>query len=95
MVGGLTFVIHVRPGASRVGVDGEFDGVLAIRVTAPPSEGRANTEVVDVLAQALGVRRTDVHVVSGARSRRKIVHVDGAPNELDERLRQLMDHGRA
>lgn len=85
----LTFSVHVRPGGRRDAVDGTFDGVLALRVSAPPVDGRANEAVRRLLADALGVARSDVEVVAGHGSRRKRVRIDGDEEVLRVRLTEL------
>ena len=62
------------------------DGVLRVRVTAPPVEGAANQALIRFLADELGVARRDVRLVAGAAGRQKLVVVDGVgPDELEER----------
>lgn len=83
-------VIHVQaqPRAARSEVVGPHDGMLRIRITAPPVEGAANTAIVNLLSDLLGVRRSAVEVVSGASGRRKRVLVRGlSPAEVRQRLR--------
>jgi hypothetical protein len=46
-------------------------------VAAPPEKGKANKELIKLLAGALGVRKDQVEIVSGQRARRKRVRVDG------------------
>jgi hypothetical protein len=67
----------VTPGAQRSEFAGEADGRLRIRLAAPAAEGRANDELVRFVAGALGVRRGDVEVAAGRRSRRKRLRVTG------------------
>ena len=69
--------IRITPRASRDEVLGEREGVLLVRVAAPPVDGAANEALVRVLAKALGLPRRDVVIVSGATSRTKIVEVAG------------------
>lgn len=58
-----------------------------MRVHAPPERGRANDAVLGVLADALGVRRSDVRVVGGAAGKDKLVEVDGITlGEAERRL---------
>jgi len=72
----------VRPGASRAGIGGSHDGALVVRVCEPASDGRANAAVARELAERFGVARRSVRIVSGTRSRRKVVEVDGDDDEL-------------
>jgi uncharacterized protein (TIGR00251 family) len=77
----VRFSIRVRPGASRTAVGGSHDGALVVKVTARAVEGQANAAVVRVLADALGVPRRAVSVVSGATSRTKVVEVEGGDDD--------------
>ena len=88
--GGISFELHVRPGGRRDAVEGRYDGVLAIRVTAPPADGRANEAVCRLLAAAFGVRRSAVQIVGGATARRKRVHIEGDDTELRVTLARLL-----
>jgi uncharacterized protein YggU (UPF0235/DUF167 family) len=58
-----------------------------VRVTARAVEGAATEAVLVAVADAFGVRRRDVSLVSGATSRTKVVEV---PEGLEERLRVLL-----
>jgi uncharacterized protein (TIGR00251 family) len=82
----LVFTIRVTPRASANAVSGERDGVLLVRVTAPPLEGKANDAVVALLAKTLGTPRSAVKVVGGASSRTKRVSVPRAAEAALDRL---------
>ena len=82
----VSFAIRVTPRAAANAVGGERDGVLLVRVTAPPVEGKANDAVVALLAKALGVPRGAVRVERGAAARTKRVSV---PREAEAALRGL------
>ena len=71
------FAVRLTPRASFDRVDGVLDGVLKARVTAPAVEGAANHALVRLLAEELGVPRSDVRIVAGASARQKLVVVDG------------------
>jgi hypothetical protein len=75
--GGAVLEILVQPRASRTRAVGEHDGRLKIQLAAPPVDGEANAALVAFLADALGVRRTDVAIVAGETGRRKRVRVAG------------------
>jgi uncharacterized protein len=69
--------VRVTARASRDELAGLKDGVLHVRVSAPPVDGKANQAVTRLIAKALGVGRTSVRVVRGERSRDKVVEVEG------------------
>jgi uncharacterized protein (TIGR00251 family) len=84
---GIVIDIRVIPRAGRSGIAGTRDGALLVRLTAPPVEGAANAELVEVIAKALGVPKRSVTIVSGERSRQKRVGVVGV--SASDALRKL------
>ena len=83
----MRVTIRVRPGAGRPWVGGSHDGALVVRVAAPAVDGRATEAALAALAEALGVRRRDVVLVTGATSRTKVVEIAGDHAEAIEALR--------
>ena len=71
-----TLRVRVKPNARTPGVDEEPDGTLVVRVKAPPVDGKANAELVAVLAEHLGVRKAQVSIRSGAAGRMKLVTIE-------------------
>lgn len=79
--------LRVAPRATSSAVVGRHGAGWKIRVAAPPERGRANDEVVSVLANVLGLPRPDIRVVAGATGRDKVVELDGMPlGEIERRL---------
>ena len=58
-------------------VVGVWRVALRIAVAAPPEAGKANAAVIKLPADALGVRRSEVRIVSDQRRRLKRVCVNG------------------
>jgi uncharacterized protein (TIGR00251 family) len=82
-----TVNVRVQPRASRNEVAKWDNGVLSIRVTAPPVEGAANKACIELVAEALGVRTSQVELVSGQKSRNKVLSVTGlSQEEVNSRL---------
>jgi hypothetical protein len=75
--GGVIFRVRVLPNARREGIEGEWEGALRVRVSAPPMDDRANDAVVQLLAARLKRPRTAVRIVGGAKSRLKRISVQG------------------
>jgi uncharacterized protein (TIGR00251 family) len=65
------------PRAARAGVAGFREGALLVRLNAAPVDGAANAELIEVLADALGVPKRAVSITVGERSRRKTVLIRG------------------
>jgi uncharacterized protein (TIGR00251 family) len=69
--------IYVQPRATRSEIVGLHDGVIKVRLAAPPVDGAANDALIEFLAERLHVRKSDVRVIAGHTSRRKVVEIDG------------------
>ena len=69
--------MRVLPRAQRNAFQGVREGALVVRLAAPPLEGRANAALQAFLAEALGVRRNQVSIRTGEKSRNKVVRVEG------------------
>ncbi len=50
-------------------------GVLKVRVKAKPVEGKANSEVIELLARHFGVKEISVKIIRGANSNKKTVEI--------------------
>lgn len=83
--------LRVQPRASRNEILGFRDGELRIRVTAAPVDGEANRLCRELLARALEISPSRVEILSGEKSRRKRVRVEGA----DELSWSKLETGRA
>lgn len=92
--GGVLIPVQAQPKARRREVIGEHAGRLKVAVTAPPDKGKANEALVEVLADALGVKRGQVELVTGATSPAKTFLVKGiARDELSRRIASLLGSG--
>lgn len=67
--------IRVVPNASRNEVIEEEDGSLKVRVKAKAVEGKANQAVIEILAEYFGVRKPQVRILAGEKSRDKAICV--------------------
>lgn len=70
-----TIEVRVVPGARRSEVVGEVDGVLRVRVAAPAVDGKANRELLRILAEHFGVRSRQVTIERGTHHRDKVVAI--------------------
>lgn len=88
--------VRVQPRARRDEIVGLRNGVVVVRVAAPPLEGRANEALRRLLASRLGVPPSMVSVVRGQRSRDKLVQIDGLEQaDVDATLATLVPPGGA
>ncbi len=88
---GCTLKLRVQPKASRNQVDGFEDGTLRLRVTAPPTEGKANAGVIALLAKTLGVSKSRLEIVRGHSSRDKVVSIETlTEQEVHQRIKVVV-----
>ena len=92
---GTLLHLRVQPRASRDEILGWQDGVLRVRVAAPPVEGETNAAVVALVARALRIAPSTVRVVRGKRGRDKLVRLTGlGDDEAQSRLASLPGYPR-
>ncbi len=73
--------IKLTPRASRDEIIGKETGAFKLKLTAPPVEGKANKALQQFLAKKLGVPKRDIQIVSGHRSRVKLIRIHGLSYE--------------
>jgi uncharacterized protein (TIGR00251 family) len=87
--------VHLQSKASREEVVGELDGVLRLRVTAPPVDGRANDACVRLLARALDLPVSRLRIVTGHHARLKTIQIAAASAQtIRAKLRDLLERPR-
>ncbi|XP_060116149.1 UPF0235 protein C15orf40 homolog [Heteronotia binoei] len=88
--GSVTIAVHAKPGAKQNAVTDLTTESVGVAIAAPPSEGEANTELCRYLARVLEVKKSEVVLEKGAKSREKVVKILGplTPEEVLERLRK-------
>ncbi len=69
--------VRLQPRARSNAVVGRREGVVVVRVTAPPVDGRANEALCRLIAKRARVGAQSVSVVRGASAREKVVRVEG------------------
>lgn len=84
--GATVFMVRVAPRGSRDAIEGEHQGALKVRLTAPPVDNRANDALRRLLAERLNVPLAAVRIVSGDRSRMKRVSIAGVSRAQVARL---------
>src|SRR6266849_6862249 len=89
---GWILPVRAQPGARKAAVKREQAGALKLAVTAPPEDGRANQALIELLREMLGVKRSQVALLSGATSRDKKFLIGGLTRqELEMRVRRLLE----
>ena len=88
---GIVLPVRAQPNAKRTGVVGEYNGALKVAVTVPPEDGRANAALVEVLREALRLKRAQVELIAGQTGRDKRFLIRGVGREeLASRVARLV-----
>ncbi|MDD5710652.1 MAG: DUF167 domain-containing protein [Candidatus Colwellbacteria bacterium] len=67
--------VVVKTGAKASNVVSEANGVYAVSVKSPAKQGRANTELIKLLADYFGITRSSVSIISGLKSKHKVINI--------------------
>lgn len=88
---GVLLAVHAKPKASRNALLGVHAGRLKVAVTAAPEKGKANAAVLGLLAEALGLKRSQLSLACGETDPRKTVLVAGcSADELRGRIAAVL-----
>ncbi len=84
--GGIVLPVKVVPGSSRTRIAGLLDGMLKVKVSAPPEKGKANQCLIEYLAKRLSAKKKDINIISGSTNPVKQVQIMGisAQNVLEK-----------
>ena len=83
----MRLAVKVKPRSSPQGIMGVHDDQLVVRITAPAVDGKAHSALVAFFAKLLGIKKTKVLLVSGEKSRTKVLELSGI--SLDEARSKL------
>ncbi len=85
---GATFQVRVHPHAARTAIASTVGDALKLTLSAQPLEGRANIALAEYFSEIFSVPRSAVQVVTGIRSRNKVIRIAGrSAAELQQMLR--------
>jgi uncharacterized protein (TIGR00251 family) len=71
----LILNVRVEPRSSRPGIAGHYGDGIKVKLNSPPVDGRANSELIDILAKEYGIHKRDVEIISGRNSKNKVVRL--------------------
>lgn len=86
----VRIMVRVQPNANRNEVLRFKDGVLHIRIAAPPIKGKANQELIKLLGDILRVSQSHLTIEKGMTSKRKVIGISGlTQNQVMRQLGRL------
>ncbi len=68
--------VKVKPNAKQQKIEELADGSLNIHLKSPPLDGKANEELIKLLAKKFAVPKSSIRIKSGATSRQKLIEID-------------------
>ncbi|XP_053319095.1 UPF0235 protein C15orf40 homolog [Spea bombifrons] len=88
--GFITIAIHAKPGSKQNAITDVTSEAVGVAIAAPPTEGEANAELCRYLSKVLDVKKSEVVLDKGGKSREKIVKVSAAltPEVILEKLKE-------
>ncbi|KAG5198068.1 hypothetical protein JEQ12_007758 [Ovis aries] len=91
--GGVSIAIHAKPGSKQNAVTDVTAEAVSVAIAAPPTEGEANAELCRYLSKVLELRKSDVVLDKGGKSREKVVKLLAStpPEEILEKLKKQVE----
>ncbi|MFM7887641.1 MAG: DUF167 domain-containing protein [Pseudanabaena sp.] len=68
--------IKVKPNSKKQAIIEEDDGSLTVYLQSPPVDGKANQELVVLLAKKFGVPKSNISIQAGLSGRNKLVNIE-------------------
>lgn len=72
---GIVIEVRVIPRSSRKEIVGTADNVVKVKLTAPPVDGAANEQLIELLSEKFGIRKSNIVILKGESSKRKTVKI--------------------
>jgi hypothetical protein len=87
----VRIAVHVHPGAKRNEVLRCEEGVWHLKIAAPPTEGKANKELIEFFSEVLDISKSRIIIEKGTTGHRKLISVEGiTKEEVNSRLQSLI-----
>lgn len=91
----VRLTVRLTPNGGRDCIDGLEQGAdgqswLKMRVSTVPEKGKANTAMIRLLARELSVSKSSIALIAGDTQRKKILRIDGDPEEIIKGLEALI-----
>ncbi len=68
--------VYIQPNSKKSGYAGLYDGIPKLKITAPPVDGAANSEIIKIFSKLLNIPKSDIIISSGQASRLKILDIN-------------------
>ncbi|MBI5212571.1 MAG: YggU family protein [Nitrospirae bacterium] len=75
---GILIEVRVAPRSSKREIAGAVNNIVKVKLTAPPVDGAANEQLIELLSERLKIKKSSITIIKGEASRRKTVKITGA-----------------
>ncbi|CAH1736905.1 UPF0235 protein C15orf40 homolog [Aphis gossypii] len=92
--GSVVIKINAKPGAKNNNITDICSDGVGVQINAPPTDGEANAELIKYLSKVLGLRKSDLSLDRGSRSRNKILVVqtslgiEGITEKINQEIKE-------
>jgi uncharacterized protein (TIGR00251 family) len=71
--------VKVKPNCQKQHIEESTDGCLTVHLKSPPVDGKANKELIELLAKKFNVSKSQIRIKSGLSSKTKLIVIDTEP----------------
>ena len=89
MAEGVRIAVQITPNAKKTEVVGETEGLLRIKLHAPPVDGKANEALIRYIADAINIPQSCVRITHGFTGRKKLLEIRASNQSVDTVTRAL------
>lgn len=89
--GNVSIKVLAKPGAKQNCITDITDEGVGVQISAPPVEGEANTELIKFFSKVLGLRKSDISLDRGSKSRSKILVISSEVISVEKTIETLKD----
>ncbi|QYX33380.1 DUF167 domain-containing protein [Sphaerospermopsis torques-reginae] len=68
--------VKVKPNSKQQKITEQEDGSLIVNLKSPPIDGKANEELINLLAEKFNLPKSHIRIKSGLTSRQKLIEID-------------------
>lgn len=68
--------VKVKPNSKHQSIIEEPDGSLIVHLKSPPVDGKANEELIKILAKKFDVPKSNIRIKLGSSQRQKLIEID-------------------
>ncbi|NES66385.1 MAG: DUF167 domain-containing protein [Okeania sp. SIO2D1] len=69
------FKVKVKPNSQQQSIEVEVDGSFKVCLKSPPVDGKANQELIKLLAKKFNVKKSEITIKSGLSSKNKLIEI--------------------